>query len=68
MTYTITSGQLHTTVEADSPIEAAKIALHECGTVELVEKVEVSWKTKKLYCTDYFKTEIIIALLGQTII
>ena len=67
MTYTVTSGQLHTTVEADSPIEAAKIALHECGTVELDVWVYVCIGDES-QVEDIFMTERIISLLGQTIL
>lgn len=64
MIYTITSGKLHVTVEADSPIEAAKIALHECGTVELDARIEVM----SMNALVGYETEYIIALLGHQIL
>ncbi len=64
MLYTITSGKLNVSVEADSPIEAAKIALHECGTVELDARIEVM----SMNALVGYEAEYIIALLGQTIL
>lgn len=64
MTYTITSGKLHVSVEADSPIEAAKIALHECGTGELDSIIEVM----SMNALVGYNTEYIITLLGHQIL